>query len=152
MNVFCNGSVAFSDFLQWICCFYFCAHYHRCFEKKQSVTQVSFLINEKNNKIFAYCQKCWREIRGFYLSCLPNRIGVFFKRQKKNHITAHSCCKILTWYVCIFAMRRIWQPKLNKYLKNIVAFSLLTINIWASFCLLLLTEKSPSASGWKILL
>ena len=35
------------------------------FKKKQPVTQVSFLRNQKSNEIITYCQKCRKEIRSF---------------------------------------------------------------------------------------
>ena len=35
------------------------------FKKKQPVTQVSFLRNQKSNEIITYCQKCRNEIRSF---------------------------------------------------------------------------------------
>ena len=81
MNVFFNGSIAFSIDMEEVSSFYFCPHFKRFFLNKQPVTQVSFLRNEKYNETIAYCQWCRKETRSliFIMSSSSDQ----FCREKK---------------------------------------------------------------------
>ena len=82
MSVFFNGSIVFKIRAEEVSCFYFCRHFNKSFLKKQPVTQVSFLRNQKSNEIITYSQKYRKEIRSILLFMSPLS-NCFLKEAKK---------------------------------------------------------------------
>ena len=82
MNVFLNGSIAFSWKSTKLAVFIFVLIFIVCFKKKQQAKTLLILRNTSENEIATYCQLCEDKIWSFYPH--PATLsGEFFQEAKK---------------------------------------------------------------------